>query len=91
MHAKAVLQEGSPAAALEVQQALVGLQAVMLLQGLKNPDIGNIAKSARIEVNGSDVNVVLSAPNETVKHLVFVRSGKKAPPHALPQPVPASF
>jgi len=87
VHAKAVLQEGTPAAALETQQALVGLQAVMMLQGLKNPDIGKIAKSARIEVNGLEVSVVLSASVETVRHLVFARPGKKS----SPQPVPASF
>ena len=54
VHAKAVLREATPAAALEAQQTLIGLQAVMMLQGLKNPDIGKVAKSAHIEVSGSD-------------------------------------
>ena len=69
--AKAVIQASTPDGALQMQRALVGIQAVMLLEGLKNPDVGKIARSARIDVSGQEVSVVLTAPFEAVKRLLF--------------------
>ena len=83
--AKAVIQAGTPEAAQQMQQTLVGLQAVLVLQGLKNPDIGKMAQSARIDVNGQDVSMHLTAPFDTVKRLFF-RQKKNALPSAAALP-----
>jgi hypothetical protein len=83
---KAVIQVDTPGAALQMQQALVGIQAVMMLQGLKNPDIGKISQSARIDVTGEDVSVVLSAPFETLKRLLIrQKSSLASHPHRQAQ------
>lgn len=85
---KAVLKAATPEAAQQLQQALVGLQAVLMLQGLKNPDLGQLAQSARIAINGPDVSVQLTAPLETVTRLLFSQkagTSRHAPP---PTPYP---
>ncbi len=68
---KAVVQTRTPEAARQLQQMLLGFQIVMRLQGGKKPEIAKIAQAARVDVSGQAVTVILHAPPDVVRKLLF--------------------
>ena len=68
---KGVVNTATPEAAQQLQMQLIGLQAVAMFQGGKNPEIAKLAQSARSSVNGKEVSVIVTATEATVKHLLL--------------------
>ena len=85
-HLRGIIQTPNPEAASQMQMELVGLQTVLLMQGLKDPAIATVAQSARIHVTGQEVSVVLSAPLDALKRLVFGQKHGAGSPSAPPVP-----
>ena len=68
---RGVLKTFSPDAAQQLQMQLVGLQALAMFQGAKNPEVAKLANSARASVNGQEVSLVVTAPVATLQHLLL--------------------
>jgi len=71
LHLNAVLTARTSEEAQQMHQALVGMQAVMMFQGFKKPEVAAMAQSAHVSVDGDNVYLALSARVDTLKCLVF--------------------
>ena len=66
----ATLKTLTPETAAQVQQLLAGSQGVLLLRGLRDPDLALMAQSLAIQTEGKTVNVALALPLDVVKRLL---------------------
>ena len=76
----------SEATALQIQQALLGIQAIALLRAAEAPQPATLAQQAKIACNGRTVGVKMTLPKELIELAISVREAKQAENAAAPAP-----
>lgn len=66
----AALKTLTPEAAAQVQQMLAGSQGVLMLKGLRDPDLAMMAQAMVIQCEGRTVSASLALPAEVAKRLL---------------------
>ncbi|MEI7901346.1 MAG: hypothetical protein WCK89_13930 [bacterium] len=72
--------------ALQIQQAIMGIQALMLLQTGSKPEIATLASLAQITSNGSTVNITLKLPKAMIEKAMNDCQARQAAATAAPVP-----
>lgn len=85
----ATLLAQTPEAALQLQRVALGFQSIALLQAGGNPDMAQVAQSARIVVDGPTIGLTVTLPLDLVRR--FVNRRAEQAPGAPPAPRPTKL
>lgn len=78
LSATLAVQATSPDTALQIRQALTGIQALVLLRAAEEPEQAAIAQLAKIAGEGSSVSMTLDLPKTVIENAIRQREARKA-------------
>jgi len=70
--------------ATQIQQALMGIQALTLLRANEEPESASLASLAKVAVQGRTVSVTVTLPKSTIENIMRLRQQREAAKAAQP-------